>query len=149
MLEHHSILNAANWMSKQRPIRKGLFVEGPPPRLLGSRCRETGNVFYPMQKMNPLTHRADTMEPVELPGTGRLLTFTVVRRAVSGFECPYALGVVELDAGPKLTAQLADWQNGPLRIGMEVELVIGSIRFDPDGTVVMGPKFRVLEGPRS
>jgi uncharacterized OB-fold protein len=59
------------------------------------------------------------------------------------------LGVVELDAGPKLTAQLTDWQNARLRIGMEVELVIGPIRFDPDGTAVMGPKFRVLEGPRS
>ena len=148
MLDYH-IPNAAKAMSKQRPIREGLYVEEPPPRLLGSRCRDTGDVFYPTQKMNPRTHRAGTMEPIELSGIGKLLTFTVVRRAAPGFECPYALAVVELDAGPKLTAQLADWQNAHLRIGMDVELVIGPIRFDPDGTVVVGPKFRVIEGPRS
>ncbi len=33
-------------MTKERTIRDDLFVEGPPPRLLGSRCRETGEVFH-------------------------------------------------------------------------------------------------------
>jgi uncharacterized OB-fold protein len=45
-----------------------------------------------------------------------------------------------------LTAQLADWADVDLRTGMRVELVIGQIKRDADGTVVTGPKFRPVEG---
>lgn len=132
-------------MKNSRLVKDGLFVEGPPPRLLGSRCRETGELFYPAQAMNPTTHRADTMEPVELPGQGTLLNFSIVSRAAPGFESPYAMGIIRLQAGPTLTTQLADWQGVKLRTGMEVELVIAPIRHDPDGVAVMGPKFRPIE----
>lgn len=133
-------------MKDSRRIREDLFVEGPPPRLLGSRCRETGEVFYPAQVMNPTTSRTGTMESVELPGQGKLVNYAVVSRAAPGFESPYAMCIVKLDAGPTLTTQLADWQGVQLRTGMDVELVIGPIRHDPDGAAVMGPKFRPVEG---
>jgi uncharacterized protein len=132
-------------MNDARPIREGLYVEGPPARLLGSRCRETGEVFYPAQVMNPTTSRAGTMESVELPGQGKLLNYAVVSRGLPGFESPYAMGIVKLAAGPTLTTQLHDWQGAQLRTGMDVELVIAPIRRDPDGTPVLGPKFRPVE----
>ena len=132
-------------MKHSRPIREGLFVEGSPPRLLGSRCRETGELFYPAQIMNPTTSRAGTMEQVELPDRGILLNFSIVSRAAPGFESPYAMGVIKLHGGPTLTTQLADWQGVALRTGMEVELVIATIRQDPDGGAVIGPKFRPVE----
>ena len=135
-------------MPNSRPIREGLFIDGAPPRLLGSRCRETGEAFYPAQVMNPTTCRAGTMEPIELSGSGTLLNFSVVARAAPGFESPYAMGIIRLDAGPTLTTQLADWQGVKLRTGMSVELVIGAIRHDPDGAAVLGPKFRPVEGSR-
>lgn len=132
-------------MTAARNLRDDLFVAGPPPRLLGSRCRETGEVFYPVQAMNPVTHKAGTMEPCEIEGTGELLNFTRVHRGMPGFETPLALGIVKLDAGPTLTAQLADWADVELRAGLRVDLVIGPIRHDPDGTAVIGPKFRPVE----
>lgn len=132
-------------MGASRPIREGLFLEGPPPRLLGSRCRETGEVFYPAQVMNPTTCKAGTMEPAEIPGDGTLVNWSVISRAAPGFESPYAMAVIKLRAGPMLTTQLADWQKVALRTGMPVELVIGAIRHDPDGTAVTGPKFRPID----
>jgi uncharacterized OB-fold protein len=96
--------------------------------------------------MNPVTHKAGTMERVEIEGEGTLLNFTRVVRGMPGFDSPFAIGVVELDAGPTLTAQLADWKDIELRTGMRVQLVIGPIKRDSDGTVVMGPKFRPLKG---
>lgn len=132
-------------MTKARAIRDDLFVEGPPARLLGSRCRETGEVFYPVQVMNPVTHRAGTMERVELSGEGTLLNFSKVSRSIPGFDSPYAIGVIRLQAGPTLTAQLADWQDVNLRTGMSVELIIGPVRHDSDGVALMGPKFRPVE----
>lgn len=133
----------------ERPIRHGLFVErgaAGRPMLLGSRCRETGKVYYPAETMNPDTHRAGTMEPVEIEGNGRLVSHTVVSRGLPGFASPYALGVVELDAGPSLVAQLEDWDQAELSAGLQVELVIGTIKTEKDGTRVIGPKFRPSAG---
>lgn len=133
-------------MTGIRPIADDLFVPGPPPRLLGSRCRETGQLFYPVQSMNPVTMRAGTMEPHAFAGGGTLRNFTRVRRGMPGFDSPFALGVVELDEGLLLTAQLEDWDYDRLACGQRVELVIGTIRRDPDGTAVVGPKFRPVAG---
>lgn len=133
-------------MSDTRPIRDRLYVEGPPPRLLGSRCRETGEYFYPVQAMNPVTRRADTMETVELSGEGVLLNWSVVSRAAPGFDSPYAMCIVRLEDGPVLTTQLSDWKDVDLRVGMRVELVIGPICRGADGITLLGPKFRPIEG---
>lgn len=132
-------------MTATRNLRDDLFVAGPPPRLLGSRCRETGELFYPVQVMNPVTHRAGTMETCELEGAGRLLNFTRIHRGMSGYDSPLVLGIVELDAGPTLTAQITDWAGTDLHIGQRLDLVIGTIRTDPDGTRVLGPKFRPIK----
>ena len=131
----------------EKPIRPALFVaEGADngPALLGSRCRKTGTVFYPAEVMNPETHEAGTMEPVEIDGAGTLVTHTVIARGLPGFASPYALAVVQLGAGPSLIAQLEDWQDASLEPGTPVELVIGTIKTEKSGTRVIGPKFRPL-----
>lgn len=129
-------------MTETRPLRADLYAEGSPPRLIGSRCRETGEVFFPQQTMNPITHRAGTMERAEIDGAGTLVNFTRVLRSIPGFRTPFAIGVVKLDAGPTLTAQLHDWDGVDLFVGQHVDLVIGPIKHDANGTAVMGPKFR-------
>lgn len=136
-------------MSKTRDLRADLFVDSSPPRLVCSRCSETGQLFFPVQAMNPVTQKAGTMVRAEIEGEGKLLNFTQVVRGMPGFESPFALGVIELDAGPTLTAQLTDWKGVVLHAGMRVQLVIGPIKRDSDDTIVMGPKFRPLEGVAS
>jgi uncharacterized OB-fold protein len=131
--------------NKERPIRPNLFRvagTGGRPLLLGSRCRETGTLFFPAEVMNPDTHRAGTMEPVEIDGAGRIYSVTKIARGLPGFASPYALAVIELDAGPTLIAQLEDWQDQDLRIGVPVDLVIGTVKTEKDGTHITGPKFR-------
>ena len=131
------------------PLRDGLFVDGGSgraPKLVGSRCRETGAVYFPAEVMNPDTRRTGTMEPVEIDGRGRLVSYTVVARGLPGFEAPYALGVIALEAGPSLIAQLADWERESLRCGMPVEMTIGTIRTGKDGIRYVGPKFRPVDG---
>lgn len=136
-------------MSKTRDLRADLFIDSVPPRLVGSRCSESGQLFFPIQAMNPVTQKVGTMERAEIGGEGTLINFTRVMRGMPGFDSPFALGVIELDAGPTLTAQLADWKDIELRAGMRVELVIGPIKQEADDTLVMGPKFRPLEGTTS
>ncbi|MCP5367484.1 MAG: Zn-ribbon domain-containing OB-fold protein [Hyphomicrobiales bacterium] len=136
----------------RRPIRDGLFVDGDgsrPPRLLGSRCRETGEVFFPAERFNPTTRRAGTMEPVEIDGAGRIHACTVVRRGLPGFDSPYGIAVVQLDAGPSLIAQVEADDPAALAIGTPVRLTIGRIKRERDGTEVVGPKFTPAGGGAS
>ncbi len=123
------------------PIRPDLFVDADPPRLVGSRDRETGEVFFPAEVMNPRTMREGTLERHEFDGGGTLVAWTVVARGLPGFDSPYAMATILLDAGPGFIAQLHDWQGQALRPGMRLRLVIARIRREKDGSEVVGPKF--------
>jgi uncharacterized OB-fold protein len=139
-------LNAEAAATRRSPIRENLFVEGDEhPRLLGSRCRETGQVFFPREAMNPATMRSGTLDDHAFDGAGELVAWTVVARGLPGFDSPYALAVVRLDAGPSFIAQLQDWQGRALHPRQRVELVIDKIKAEKDGTIVVGPKFRPVE----
>lgn len=129
------------------PIRPGLFVErgGAAPALVGSRDRETGQVFFPAEAMNPVTRREGTLEHHEFDGGGTLVAWTVIGRGLPGFDSPYALGTIALDAGPGFIGQLHDWQGKALRPGMRVRLTIGRIKAEKDGTEIVGPKFVPVE----
>ena len=127
------------------PIRIDLFIEGDVPKLVGSRDRDTGEVFFPAEVMNPNTMCDGTLERHEFEGGGRLVAWTVIGRGMPGFDSPYALATVSLDAGPGLIGQLHNWQNKALKPGMRVRLVIERIKREKDGTEVIGPKFVPVE----
>jgi uncharacterized OB-fold protein len=126
----------------RRPVRQDLFVERDGrPMLVGSRDTISGEVFFPAETMNPTTMTEGTLERHEFAGDGTLVAWTVIGRGLPGFDSPYALGTIALDAGPGFIGQLHDWQAVTLAPGMRVALTIGRIRTDQDGTEVMGPKF--------
>ena len=127
------------------PIRQDLFVGGAEPRLVGSRDRRTGQVFFPAEAMNPVTMEEGTLERHEFDGSGRLVAWTVIGRGLPGFDSPYALGTIALDAGPSFIGQLHDWQDKQLRPGMRVKLAIARIKAEKDGTELVGPKFVPVE----
>jgi len=43
-----------------------------------------------------------------------------------------------------MIAQLQDWQDVELKTNMPVQFVIGRIKEDGDGNIVIGPKFKPL-----
>ena len=127
------------------PVREGIFKRSSDgsARLIGSRDRETGQFFWPSERINPVTRKSGTMEPAESKGSGHIVSWTIVRRGLPGFASPYALAAIQLDDGPSLIAQLEDWQEPDLMSGKPVDLVIGTVKTEKDGTVVEGPKFRL------
>ncbi len=129
------------------PVREGIFAKTADGgvTLLGSRDRETRQFFWPPERVNPITHKAGTLEPAESNGSGRIVSWTIVRRGLPGFASPYALAAIELDDGPSLVAQLEDWEEADLKTGAPVSLVIGTIRTERDGTAVEGPKFKPVK----
>lgn len=136
----------ATKIQREIPIRGDLFIQPSnpkdSPKLILSRCRECGGVFYPQAEMCPACIREGTLDRIEADGKGRLVAFTKVWRSPPGFDSPYVMASVELDEGPVVISQLHDWQGTDLRINMPVQFVIGRIKQDPEGNVVIGPKFR-------
>ena len=71
-----------------------------------------------------------------MPGRGRLVSWTVVRRPAGPFahRDAFAVALIDLDAGPRLTGNLEGWEDDP-PLGAAVHAVgeIGGIPvFAPD-----------------
>lgn len=59
---------------------------------------------------------------------------------------PYAVGIIELDEGAKVTAQIVDCDLDDINIGDEVEVVFRKIREEgKEGVITYGYKFKLKE----
>lgn len=102
-----------------------------PPRLVCSQCRGT------------------KFKTVVLAPEGTLETYTVIRVAPSGFgdEAPYAVGVVKLDDGVKIMAQIVDCEPEELKIGCRVRREFRKVQQDGEsGVLCYGYKFVPVVG---
>lgn len=108
-------------------------------RLVGSRCTACGAVFFPAA-----TACADCaargMERTLLHGDGTVVQKTTIGIAPPGFEAPYGLAWVDLDAGPRAFGQVDD--PSEVKIGDRVTLAPGTVWRQKDGTPVIGHRFR-------
>jgi uncharacterized protein len=123
-----------------KPIAEGLWTEQDPPRLIGARHIETGEIIFPM----PQGDAAQNYVPVPLSRTGTLWSWTIQgfrpkSPPYAGPEAfkPFALGYVELPGEVIIESRLT--QLNGLIIGMPLELVI--IPFDESrNTFAFKPK---------
>jgi uncharacterized OB-fold protein len=76
--------------------------------LAGMRCGECGAAFALPGRICPRCGRDDRLEPCALGPEGTIYSFTIVRVAPEGLEreAPYALGIVDLAGGARVTARL-------------------------------------------
>lgn len=81
-------------------------------KLVGSRNLTSGNLYVPPRPMCPVSHSTD-MELVEVSGKGKLVAFSVITIAPTAMieagynrSNPYCAGMVELDEGPRVAAQI-------------------------------------------
>lgn len=90
-------------------------------KLMGCKCRRCGKVNLPPRPLCDNCYSTD-LEWTEMPSNGKLLTYTVIHIAPTQFqsEAPYAVGIVELENGPKIPGMIkcADLQQ--IKIGMKL-----------------------------
>ena len=69
-------------------------------------------------------------ETVKLNDEGKLITFTVIRVSSDKFskETPFAVGIVELNGGVRITTQITDADVDELKTGQSVKLVFRKIQ---------------------
>jgi len=81
-------------------------------KLMASRCANCGALWLPPRPIC-LTCKGDEMEWKELGGKGKLVAFTVIGvgpmpmiDAGYGRDNPYCVGIVEVEEGPRIGAQI-------------------------------------------
>src|SRR4051794_24002540 len=102
-------------------------------QLVGYQCTNCGTFVLPPQPFcYNCQHR--TFEWVELPGTGTIYSFTVIRHALAPYlaaAVPYVGAVVEVDgtqgAGARMLVNIIDVDVDQVRIGDKVHVVFDKI----------------------
>jgi uncharacterized OB-fold protein len=82
-----------------------------------------------------------------LSGRGKLVTWTVIHIAPCDFalQTPYVVGIVELEEGVRLTAQIVDCTVEELDFGISVRRVLRRLRAEGEGGIIQyGYKFAAV-----
>jgi len=104
-------------------------------------------VYFPPRYICPSCRRKGQLDPYRLSGRGKIISYTVIHSPPSGFEDqkPYVIAIIELEEGPRLTAQVTDCDSNDIKIGDEVEVVFRKMGQDgDDGIIYYGYKFRKI-----
>jgi uncharacterized OB-fold protein len=119
-------------------------------RLEGIECMDCGRRSYPPAPVCPHCGSRNVRR-VELPKTGKLVSHSVIYSVPEGFReyAPLILGLVELDDGTRLVAQLTDVYPEEVEDGMELEAVLRRTQVDGEyGLIYYALKFRPVR-PRT
>ena len=114
------MITARNW--REAPQRY---------RLEAGKCKKCGYIAFPPRLICPEC-KCREFEKTNLATQGTVETFAVVRVGPSNFvdEVPYAVAVIKLDDGVKLTAQIVDVDFEELKVGDRVEAEFRRINKD-------------------
>lgn len=109
--------------------------------LLLQRCTQCNKFqFYPRIICANCT--SENLEWVKATGRGRVLTFTIVRRAVSeayAADVPYVVALIQLDEGPKMMSNVVQCDPETLVVGSPVQVV-----FEDWSDEISVPQFRPI-----
>jgi uncharacterized protein len=111
-------------------------------RYEASACKKCGKVFFPARLVCDACGGKE-FETRAMKRTGTILTYTTIRVAPKSFaeQSPYAVAVVEMEDGPRITTQVTDYKEGQLAIGQKVKLEFRKISADgAAGTINYGYK---------
>ncbi|MHC4101584.1 MAG: Zn-ribbon domain-containing OB-fold protein [Planctomycetota bacterium] len=106
-------------------------------RLEAARCKGCQKVFFPPRLIcNQCNGRE--FEHFNMKRTGKVVTHTIIRTPADAFsgQAPFAVGIIEMDDGARLTAEIADVDLEEVKIGMPVMLEFRRHYSDGDAGVI-------------
>jgi len=112
-------------------------------RLEAVKCKKCGAILFPPRLICPEC-KSREFEKTKLAEKGKLLTFTIIRVPPHQFvdQAPYAVGIIELEDGVKLTGQIVDCDFKDLEIGQRVRVEFRKIYDEGEaGILCYGYKF--------
>jgi uncharacterized OB-fold protein len=92
-------------------------------RLEAARCKKCGQVHFPPRLVCAKCN-AREFETFTMQRTGKVVTHTIIRTPSDEFsgEAPFAVGIIEMDGGGRVTTQIVDTAFEEVKIGMPVKL---------------------------
>jgi len=126
---------ARNWRLKDQRFR-----------LEGTICGNCGAKYFPPRQVCAEC-KSTELTPHEFDGHGEIYSFSTVRQAPMGHEAavPYIVGIIQLDEGPMVEAQITDVNPDDVKIGQRVEMIIRKLReYGENGAIAYGYKFRPI-----
>jgi hypothetical protein len=128
------------------PMTQPFWDAARQDRLVAPRCTQCGTFRLPPAPFCWIC-QAQEVEWVELPGTGTVYTYTVVRHPLHpdlAGVVPYVSGLIELDgtqgAGARMLANIIDCDPERIGIGTRVRII-----FDHVNEEMSTPRFRPLD----
>lgn len=133
-------------------VKKGVLVDSKlfarrpdgTVEVVGSRCGKCGRVYFPKKKACVDCMVWDDLEEVPLSKKGKLVSYSVSRDPLRGFPIPYAFGYVMLPEGIMIYSLFTECEpfEEKLKIGMDMEMVIGYMMTDRYENDIICYKFR-------
>lgn len=106
-------------------------------RIEATKCKKCGKLFFPPRLICSAC-KSREFDKVKLSANGEIITYTVIHTPPSQFKdiSPYAVGIVKLDDGINITAQIVDQKPETIKIGQRVKLEFRRIQKDGDAGVL-------------
>jgi len=112
-------------------------------RLEAAKCKKCGAICFPPRLICP-NCKSREFEAIRLAEKGKVITYTIIRVPPQQFvdQAPYAIGIVELNDGVKLTGQIVDCDFEDLKTGLRVKIEFRKIFQEGEaGILCYGYKF--------
>jgi uncharacterized protein len=135
---------------KKVPIQEGLFTmplsSNEEPHLLGAKCMNCGEKFFPSQERCPKCCYEQT-EAFKLSSEGEVYSSTVVQIGSAPYSgpVPYCMGQIKLRDGVVVPAILVWKSEVPPSIGTPVKMILEKFKDNEAGDEVMQYKFKPVE----
>ena len=103
-------------------------------KIKATRCTGCGHVEFPPRADCPGCEGSG-FEWVEISGRGKLVTYTTIHVAPTGFgdRTPYTIGVIDLETGGRLLSWVQDVPEEELEVGMELQAHIETLEPEAEG----------------
>lgn len=114
--------------------------------LIGSICNNCGTTYFPQRSVCPECRRKGDIHPMTFSGNGKIFSYSIINTPTDDFKliAPYAVAIIELEEGAKVTSQIIDCDPEDINIGDEVEMVFRKVTEDgKDGVISYGFKFKL------
>ncbi len=112
-------------------------------RLEAKKCKNCGTTLFPPRLICPVC-RNRTFDDTRLADKGKVISYTIIRVPPHQYvdQSPYAVGIVKLDDGVKLTGQIVDCDFEDLKTGKRVKVEFRKIYTEGEsGIICYGYKF--------
>ena len=106
-------------------------------KLVLQHCTKCNKFIHPPRPMCPSCRSQDTLEWKESSGKGILysyIMFTSPKMAYPAYELPYAVVLIELEEGPRISANTHEIEPDEIQIGLPVKAMFDDL---PDGQTVL------------